>query len=415
MHRLLKISLDQALLSAIPALLWFCLSIIIDSNLINVFTLTYPIQFLYYIIRSPFATGANIDGTRRKDKNIIMSGVVLCCIVSLIAHSIVLLNLDSYIQFMSMDPSTYRLFATYAIVISMLQTIFSTILDKLHFEDKNSLSNCYSIIFALLQFSTTILIALLTQSSALTVAASLSIVTIFTIYTVIHNLESFKFSFHFLRWLKLDAATFFGCIFSFFIYLFGFSNVFSFGAEYTTAITFVTLITDAQWDVLDAISSMAKIDISKHRFNFKKSLKNSYRLLIILLASSTLMFIFFYRFYDLNLPITLLFFGLEYIDFFISPIEYINTPFLIINWSSSKATVNKLVSRCLRFSLSLLPTPFCTVIASIIATAYQNFTTNLFLRRYFIIERTGKIRARSNNTDSSAKPRYHDLTINIDD
>ena len=38
MKRLLKISFDASLLSLIPILSWFALSLIIDRNLINVFT-----------------------------------------------------------------------------------------------------------------------------------------------------------------------------------------------------------------------------------------------------------------------------------------------------------------------------------------------------------------------------------------
>ena len=47
-----------------------------------------------------------------------------------------------------------------------------------------------------------------------------------------------------------------------------------FGEQYTLAITFVALITDTQWDVYDAISIAAKIDISKEKFNLEKRIKN---------------------------------------------------------------------------------------------------------------------------------------------
>lgn len=60
MKRLLKISFDLSLLSFIPIISWFLLGIIIDKNLINIFTLTYPIQFIYCIIKSVFSTGANV-------------------------------------------------------------------------------------------------------------------------------------------------------------------------------------------------------------------------------------------------------------------------------------------------------------------------------------------------------------------
>lgn len=46
MKRLLRISFDQFLLSFIPIISWFILSLIVDKNLINIFTLIYPIQFI---------------------------------------------------------------------------------------------------------------------------------------------------------------------------------------------------------------------------------------------------------------------------------------------------------------------------------------------------------------------------------
>lgn len=67
MQRLLKISFDSLLLSLTPILSWFFLSLLVDKNLISVVTITYPLQYIYCIIRSPFAVGANI--CKVKDKN----------------------------------------------------------------------------------------------------------------------------------------------------------------------------------------------------------------------------------------------------------------------------------------------------------------------------------------------------------
>lgn len=84
MKRLLKISFDLSLLSFIPILSWFFLGIIVDKNLINIFTLTYPIQFIYYILKSIFSTGANISKEKDKNDNAVMSGLIIGTIVSII-------------------------------------------------------------------------------------------------------------------------------------------------------------------------------------------------------------------------------------------------------------------------------------------------------------------------------------------
>lgn len=113
MQRLLKISFDQALLSLTPILSWFLLSIIVDKNLINVFTITYPLQCIYGIVRSPFAVGANIHKSKDKNPNAVMSGLVIGIILTLVFFGFALLNINSYIDFMNMDPSIYRMFVTY--------------------------------------------------------------------------------------------------------------------------------------------------------------------------------------------------------------------------------------------------------------------------------------------------------------
>jgi hypothetical protein len=47
MKRLLRISFDSFIISFIPIIAWFMLGLTVDSNLINVFTITYPIQFIW--------------------------------------------------------------------------------------------------------------------------------------------------------------------------------------------------------------------------------------------------------------------------------------------------------------------------------------------------------------------------------
>ena len=66
MNRLLRIAVNSVVFSFIPILSWFCLGLLVDKNLANVFTLTYPLQFIYELLKSIFGTGANIS--KEKDK-----------------------------------------------------------------------------------------------------------------------------------------------------------------------------------------------------------------------------------------------------------------------------------------------------------------------------------------------------------
>ena len=77
MKRLLKISLDNLLLSFTPILSWLLMGIIRDKSLINIFTLMYPIQFIWAILKNIFSNGANISKQKDKNPNAVMSGLLL--------------------------------------------------------------------------------------------------------------------------------------------------------------------------------------------------------------------------------------------------------------------------------------------------------------------------------------------------
>ena len=73
MKRLLRIASNFAIFSFIPILSWFCLGLLVDKNLVNVFTLTYPLQFIWALMKSIFATGANISKEKDKNENAVLS------------------------------------------------------------------------------------------------------------------------------------------------------------------------------------------------------------------------------------------------------------------------------------------------------------------------------------------------------
>ena len=150
MRRLLKISLDNLLLSFTPILSWLLLGIIIDKSLINIFTLIYPIQFIWLILKNIFSNGANISKQKDKNPNAVMSGIVIGSIISAIIFSIILINIEDYINFMNMSIQKYKTFAIYYIIQLYVQLILSFVLEKLYYENKNSLANKYSLTFNVL-------------------------------------------------------------------------------------------------------------------------------------------------------------------------------------------------------------------------------------------------------------------------
>ena len=391
MKRLLKISFDASLLSLIPILSWFALSLIIDKNLINVFTLMYPIQFIWCVLRCIFSTGANIAKQKDKNDNAVMSGLVLGTITGGIIFVFLILNIERYITYMNMDIVTYKEFAIYYIIQLYLQLIFAFVLNKLYYEEKNSLANKYSITFNALNFIVLIGSALVTQNTTIVIILTLVTLFIYTLVITIKCAEKFKLQFNILKFIEYDSVDLFNNLAFFFIFLFGLSNALEFGEKYALAITFVSLITDTQWDVFDAISTVAKIDISKKKFNIKEHTKNAYKLCFILIASVLIMFISLFSFYNLNIPITLIFLSIELFNFVIYPLYRLKTCFLQLEYSATKATTNKILASMLRLVISFLSTPYCTTLGQLASAIYQTLSINVMFNKHYDIMKSGDI------------------------
>lgn len=389
MKRLLRISFDLSLLSFIPIISWFLLGIIVDKNLINIFTLTYPLQFIYYIIKSIFSTGSNISKEKDKNENAVMSGLVLGTIVSIIIFTIILLNVDNYISFMNMDISTYKNFTIYSILQLFICLEFAMMQDKLYYEEKNKLANKHSLVFNLLNFILLIGTSLITKNQVIIIATTLIPLAIYTLYIYIKNSNNFKFNINVLKCIKYDSVELFNNIAFFLIFLFGLSNALEYGEMYATALTFIALITDTQWDTFDAIKEAATIDISKRKFNYIEHRNNAYKLLGILFGTSLIMFVLLYGFYDLDFKITMIYFSFEIVNFLIYPIYRIKTCYLQLEYSAFKITSNKIIASILRMFMSLLKTPFCTGIGQVCSSVYQFITVSIMFGHNFKIDKTG--------------------------
>ena len=105
---------------------------------------------------------------------------------------------------------------------------------------------------------------------------------------------STKFKINIVNCIKYDSVYLFAEISMFIIYLFGFKNSFDFGEKYILATSFATLITDTQWDIAYAIKTVAQIDITKKEFSYNEHIKNSRKLVYLLIISSIIMGIILY-------------------------------------------------------------------------------------------------------------------------
>lgn len=381
MNRLLRISFDTLLTSVTPILSWFLLGILVDKNLINIFSLIYPMQFVISAIKSIFGTGANISAIRDKNKESIFSGVVLGSILGIIILGAIVLNIDKYIAFMNMDIETYKTFAMYGLIQMFLQLLLNLSLCKLYYENDNKRANKYSFWFNLINFSSLIIMSIITKKQTIIASISIIITTIFTIIMMTRLVQKTKFKINLINCVKYDSVYLFAEISMFIIYLFGFKNSFNFGEKYILATSFATLITDTQWDISNAIKIVAQIDIAKRLFSYKEHMKNSRKLIYLLIISTFIMGLILYPSYKVDITATLLIVGIELISLYMYPTYITKLTYIQLEYSAIKATISKQIANILRVCCSFIPSPFCTSIGLAISVIYQLVSTQCIIQK----------------------------------
>ena len=381
MNRLFRISLDTFWTSVTPILGWFLLGILVDKNLINIFSLTYPMQFIISTIKSVFGVGANISAIRDNNKNSVFSGVVLGSIIGFIILLVTVLNIDKYISFMNMDVKIYKVFAVYSIIQMFLQLLLNLCLCKLYYENENKRANKYSFCFNLMSFLSLIFMSTITKNQIVIVLISLIVPIIFVIIMMFRIVKKTKFEINLINCIKYDSVYFFAEISMFLIYLFGLKNSFDFGEKYILATSFATLITDTQWDMSYSVRTVAQIDIAKKVFSYKEHIKNSRNLILLLLASTLVMGIVLYPFYKVDIVITLIMIGIELIGLYLYPIYITKLTYIHLEHSVFQATIHKQIANMLRIACSFIPSPFCVSIGFSVSFIYQLLST------YYIINK----------------------------
>ena len=119
MKRLLQISLDVLLTSALPIVMWIVLGIVVRSEIANVFSLIYPIQYVWLILWNLFAVGPNITARKLKDRNVVMTNLIMGIAVGGVLTILLCVNVDAYITMMNLDPVAYHDFCFYGMVSSL--------------------------------------------------------------------------------------------------------------------------------------------------------------------------------------------------------------------------------------------------------------------------------------------------------
>lgn len=382
MKRLFRVSFDILITSIVPIISWFLLGIILDNHLLNIFSLTYPLQCLMGIIISIFGVGANISIYKDNNKNAGDNGIFYGSMLSILIYGFVIFNSDTYISFMNMDCTIYRTFGTYSIIQILFVTILQLILTKLYYKEENKKANKIAICFNFINFITLITTAIITKNQIITAFVAGLSMFIMDIYLLIKNIEKIDFKLNIKNCFKYNSVSFCISVMFFIMYLFGFSNSFEYGERYIIAITFATLVTDMQWDIADAVRTVAKVDLAKKKFNYNEHLKNALKLYFLLILSVLLMSFIIYPFYKPDLKIVSIFISLHILDFIVTPFTEIKVCFLQLEDSALKMTLNSIIAYIIRTIVAFAPTPFCTIIGQMCSSLYELICTKINYRKY---------------------------------
>ena len=85
----------------------------------------------------------------------------------------------------------------------------------------------------------------------------------------------------------------------------------------------MSLITDTQRDMAMAVGTLAKVDISKNKFNYYEHRKNAFRYIFLLIASIIVLFVTLFSVYDIALEIAVIYLIFDIVDFLFFPCDYI--------------------------------------------------------------------------------------------
>lgn len=403
MKRLFRIGSGYFIFSIIPILSWIVLSHVLgDSRISNVFSITYAMQFVYGILKLLFGTGADIRKEKQQDSNAVMNGLFWGILFSILIFVIPLIFVDNYISFFGQDVEFYRIFVIYSLLQLFLQSLFSLVLEKLYFEDKENLANILLFAFNILNFALLILTALISKSSLIAVCVTLSVLFVFILVLYIWQFRKFKIDFKFYKNIRYVSAEVVSYVAMMLIYLFGFKTAFSMGEEYLAALNIVGLCTDTQWDTMGAIETVANVDISKGRYDYKKELKNAYIFTIILILTSIAMSFSMAAINKASFKLVSIYLALQVADMLLHVFTSIVSIYTQIEYSPTLNTAISLFIRIIRTVISVtLISAFCTDIAQL-TTGFLSFVAMLIIRivKYKVVD--GKLTIKQKETQKNA-------------
>ena len=358
------------LISALPLLTWILLGIIVKSEIANVFSLTYPLQFIYVFLILVFAVGANITARKIRDKNVVGTNLVVGTVVIGGVTALICLMIDGYLEWMGVEAETYHDFSIYCIIRCFLTSVIQMISQKLYYDNEIKRTNTMNIIYGLVDFM------MIVGLSAVVDNVFAIVVTLLTDATIVmDNVKNTSFEI-------LDNL---GMLFS---YGLGLANSFSYGKEFLNAINFETLVTDAQWDMLnESVGTVAKVDITERKLNYKKLRNEAWGLVGIFAGTTLIMTIVLYWYYRPELWILAVLLVVQFVDMIVCVTNDLRLGYMQIRDNRIIHNGMILLTRGVRIACALIPTGFCVYIGQLVSTFLKYVYARWVCRKFKVFRK----------------------------
>lgn len=374
MKNLFKLAITDGLQSLLPILLWYVVGIVYgDTDLFNIFTITYPFQFCYAIIFSIVINGTIKYEKKNQIKNhdYAYSALILAYIIFLILFVGLFINIDSIVQYMGVNIkyTNFILFSYFLLNIDILICGISKI--KQYDEDNNKAFKLTTLYY-FGRIPILIIIKIIIKDNVLALIITAIVYMLLIITILIKNIHIKKFKINCVQGIKYEIPQIISNIAMFIIYFFGLSRVVTQSESLLIAYNIAAMCTDTQWDILSsAIDTNTSLHICNGTYeqNKKYIIKSNIKYSLCLFASCIIMVILNRLFKPFDLKYALIVVIIECGTFPLYAIKYTVQQWLNLMYSGILIGIIPILIYIIRITVSFTGSSDYTLSIGVLVTS----------------------------------------------
>ena len=296
MKKLFSIASTDCIQSILPILMWYVLGIAYkDTDYFNVFTLTYPFQFIMQLVLGLIIVGTIKYEKKNKAENndYAYSSLIISLIIFSIFVGIVTLNIDEILKYLN-TALKYKNVYIFGLLCMMFDIFVIGVSRIEQYKEQDKSAFIISVKYYTYKILSIIIVRALVKENNLALVITLIFIAVYILILGVTKIKIHKFRLNVFKGLKYQISGSVSDIAMFIIYFVGLQKVVSGSPSFLTAYNIAAMCTDTQWDILySAIDTNTSIEVCNNTYdkNIKKLLKSSVLYSIILFLSSLAMIV----------------------------------------------------------------------------------------------------------------------------